>query len=1012
MSRRLSEGGRLIDREVPLGFLWNNRRLTGFRGDTLASALLANDQQLAGRSFKYHRPRGIVTAGPEEPNALVQLGHGASSEPNLRATTVELADGLRATSQNHWPSLEFDIGAATGYLAPLFAAGFYYKTFMWPRVAWKHVFEPLIRRSAGLGIPPTQPDPDHYEHYHAHVDVLVVGSGIAGLVAAGAAADAGARVLVLEQNPEFGGRAPVDGITVDGLAASEWIDDCVADLAWRDLVRVRNRTTVLGVYDHGYVLACEHRPRPNMDKTRADAPRQRLWRIRARQIVMATGAIERPLAFAGNDVPGVMLASAARDYAVNFGVGIGDRVVVVTNNDSAYLTATALAEAGIGIAGILDIRESPAGPALDRARAVGLDVRTGMSVASVFGRRQVLGVSATASNGDGARTERIVANAVVMSGGWSPSVHLWSHCGGKLAWDANRGCFLPDADRPPAGADGIGMVIPVGAANGTMDASGIPDEAVRAGREAARRAGHRGRRGRQPSASHPAQAEDAAESQPELAWMVPRQAKRSLRSRAFLDYQNDVKVTDIELAVREGFQSVEHAKRYTTLGMATDQGKLSNVNGIGILATSMGQEIAGVGTTTFRPPYTPLTLGAIAGEAHGPLFKPVRKTPMDGWHDDHGAHWEPVADWRRPYCYLRDGETVKAAINREILNTRRRVGLLDASTLGKILVSGPDSGRFLDMLYTGRMSTLRQGRCRYGLMCNENGFLIDDGVIARLGEETFLCHTTSGGSDRIHAWMEEWLQTEWWTWKVWTVNLTEQFVQVGIVGPEARTVMERLGNIDVSDEALRFMDHVDGELAGFPVRIFRISFSGELSYEIQLPAAAGLEFWTQALEAGADLGIQPYGTEALHVMRAEKGFIMIGDETDGTVTPQDLGLDWAVSRLKSDYLGKRAQARSYLNAPDRWRLVGLATEDPNAVLPDGAYATDGSRQQDGGKTMIGRVTSSYWSPTINRSIALGLVERGPDRMGEVIGFPVESGRTIRAKIVDPVFLGQDAGANA
>jgi sarcosine oxidase, subunit alpha len=439
------------------------------------------------------------------------------------------------------------------------------------------------------------------------------------------------------------------------------------------------------------------------------------------------------------------------------------------------------------------------------------------------------------------------------------------------------------------------------------------------------------------------------------------------------------------------------------LGMATDQGKLSNINGLAILADALGRPIPQVGTTTFRPPWTPVTLGAIAGAAKGPLFKPTRKTPMDAWHDVHGAHWEPVADWRRPYCYRRKGETAEQAVAREVRNTRRNLGLLDASTLGKILVTGPDAGRFLDMLYTGAMSGLKPGRCRYGLMCNENGFLFDDGVVARIDDQTFLCHTTTGNSDRVHAWMEEWLQTEWWDWQVYTANMTEQFAQVAVVGPNARKLLERLGGMDVSADALPFMGWAEGVLGGLPARVYRISFSGELSYEVAVPAGHGQALWDALMAAGADFAVAPYGTEALHVMRAEKGFIMIGDETDGTVTPQDLGLHWAISKTKADYLGKRAQARADLTRPDRWRLVGLETRDPGVRLPDGAYAVDGTVLPTGIRRTIGRVTSTYWSPTLDRPIAMGLVERGPDRMGEVIRFAGDRGE-IAARIVSPVFL--------
>lgn len=488
--------------------------------------------------------------------------------------------------------------------------------------------------------------------------------------------------------------------------------------------------------------------------------------------------------------------------------------------------------------------------------------------------------------------------------------------------------------------------------------------------------------------------------------MMPAGAGIKLRSKAWLDFQNDVKVSDLQLAAQEGFESVEHAKRYTTLGMATDQGKLSNINGLATLAGALNADIPAVGTTTFRPPYTPISMGAIAGHARDEVFQPIRQTPMHKWHEAKGAYMEPVGYWRRPYCYPRGGETHAQAVEREINQTRSSLGLLDASTLGKLVVKGPDAGKFLDMLYTNMMSTLKPGKCRYGLMCSENGFLMDDGVVARIDEDTFLCHTTSGGADRIHAHMEEWLQTEWWDWKVYVVNLTEQLAQVAVVGPNARRALEKLGGMDVSKEALAFMEWKDGTLGGFDARVYRISFSGELSYEIAVPAGQGLAFWNALLEAGEEFGVTPYGTEALHVMRAEKGFIMIGDETDGTVIPQDLGLQWAISKKKEDFLGKRAQERSHMVDPDRWRLVGLETTD-GSVLPDGAYAVGEGKNANGQKNTIGRVTSTYYSPTLKRGIAMGLVQNGPERMGEVIVFPKTDGTEVTAKIVDQVFYDKE-----
>ena len=990
MSTRLQTGGRLLNKDVPLNFTFNGRKMKGYQGDTLASALLANNQMLVGRSFKYHRPRGVVSSGAEEPNALINMGQGTRFEPNQRATTTELFDGLVAESQNHWPSLEFDIGAINSKLARFLPAGFYYKMFIHPRPLWKHVYEPFIRRSAGLGKAPKMRDSDTYEHFYAFYDLVIVGGGIAGLMAAKAAASSGAQILVMEQSAHWGGRCVVEPDQINGKDPEHFIEDLVAELTAQPNVTMRTRLMGTGVYDHGYLLGYERLRDHAPSQT---GPRHRLWRIRAGKILTATGAIERPLSFAGNDLPGVILASALRDYVENFGVSMGDRTVVLTNNDDAYRTAIALKAAGLDVPVILDARSAGGGALAEAAQKLGIRVETGKAVAFVKGRGVVTGVAICDQAGQGTVLEEIACDCLAMSGGWSPVVHLWSHCGGKLVWDEALAMFRPDPEKAPLNQKGEGFVLAAGAANGHFYLGAVMQDALQQGAEAA---------GITAASQSLPEVDQTAEAAMEAVWMMPQGAGVKLRSKAWLDFQNDVKVSDVQLAAQEGFESVEHAKRYTTLGMATDQGKLSNINGLAVLAGALNADIPAVGTTTFRPPYTPISMGAIAGAARDEIFQPVRQTPMHDWHIEQGAYMEPVGQWRRPYCYPRADETHQDAVAREIRQTRNSVGLLDASTLGKLLVQGPDAAKFLDMLYTNIMSTLKIGKCRYGLMCSENGFLMDDGVVVRLGEQSFLCHTTSGGAEHIHAHMEEWLQTEWWDWKVYVANLTEQYAQVGVVGPKARDVLEKLGGLDVSKEALGFMEYAEGRLGTFDVRVFRISFSGELSYEIAVPAGQGLAFWQALCAAGEEFGIMPYGTEALHVMRAEKGFIMIGDETDGTVIPQDLGLDWAISKKKSDFLGKRAQERSHMVDPDRWKLVGLETLD-GSVLPDGAYAVGEGENANGQRNTIGRVTSTYFSPTLNRGIAMGLVSQGPERMGEILNFPDLSGNEVKVKLVDPVF---------
>ncbi|MBO9471926.1 sarcosine oxidase subunit alpha family protein [Shimia sp. R10_1] len=998
MSTRLSTGGRLLNRSKQVSFTFNGKQMAGYEGDTLASALLANDQMLMGRSFKYHRPRGVVASGAEEPNALVNLGQGGKFEPNQRATTTELFNGLSATSQNHWPSLEMDVGVVNNYAARFLPAGFYYKTFMAPAAAWKHVFEPIVRQSAGLGKAPKDRDADRYEHFYAFFDVVVVGGGIAGLQAAKAAGEAGAKVLLMEQTAHWGGRAAVDGGTVDGQEAADYIDATVAALEAMDNVTLRNRMMGAGVYDHGYVLGYE---RITDHAPLLDGPRHRLWRIRAKQIVTATGAIERPLSFAGNDIPGVMLASALRDYVVNFGVSAGDRTVVVTNNDDAYRTAIALKKAGLEVPAVIDARPAGGGALMEEAKNHGIRVEVGKAIAKVKGGKRVTGVALCAQAGEGAVLEELSCDAVAMSGGWSPVVHLWSHCGGKLIWDEAQAHFRPDTSRAPTSHDGKPFVATAGSASGPLGLAEVLADAHAAGAAAAAATGAEG------AASAAPTGESTAEAAMQAVWLMPQGAGPKLRMKAWLDYQNDVKVSDVRLAAQEGYESVEHTKRYTTLGMATDQGKLSNINGLAVLSDALNQPIPATGTTTFRPPYTPISMGAIAGEARDEVFQPLRRTPIHDWHEANGAFFEPVGHWRRPYCFPRTGESHAEAVTREIRQTRDSVGLLDASTLGKIIVKGPDAGKFLDMMYTNMMSTLKPGKCRYGLMCNENGFLIDDGVVARIDDETFLCHTTTGGADRIHGWMEDWLQCEWWDWKVYTANVTEQYAQIAVVGPNARKVIEKLGGeMDVSKEGLAFMEWKDGKIGAFDARAYRISFSGELSYEIAVPASQGRAFWDALLDAGKEFNIMPYGTEALHVMRAEKGFIMIGDETDGTVIPQDLNMQWAISKKKEDFLGKRAQARDHMASEDRWKLAGFETLD-GSVIPDGAYIVADGSNANNQRNVQGRVTSTYYSPTLDRGIAMGLIHGGMKRLGDVVAFNKVDGGTVEAKVIDPVFYDKD-----
>ncbi len=996
---RLPTGGSRIDRSKAVSFSFDGKEMRGFAGDTLAAAAMAHGQKVFGRSFKYHRPRGVVGLGSEEMNALIGVGTGARHEPNLRATQIELHDGLTAVSQNRWPSLNFDVGAINNTLSRFFPGGFYYKTFMWPKSFWKHVYEPFIRRAAGLGKAATERDPDTYEHMHIHADVVVVGGGLAGLTAAEAAASAGAKVLLCDENPVLGG--------IDDLTAGMIGEQCIADatpaivsrLSAMPNVHILTRTTVVGHFHHNYLMAAERVADHDPGLLRAGAPRHRLWKIRAGQVILATGALERPIAFANNDRPNIMLASAVRALIGRYAVSPGNRGVVFTNNDDAYLTAFALKKAGVDVR-VIDVRETLDGDLPQRAIADGIDVMKGHAICATEGK---LGVSAIKvapyrkGSGRVVNEMRIECDFIAMSGGWNPVLHLWAHNGGKIKFDDALASY-----RPNTHSDAITAV---GACNGTMSVAETLAEAQAAGQAAAKAANAKAKFAKVKTSV----VKEPTRGAMQPLWFAPATGKYNEGNKHFIDFQNDVTAADLELAQREGYESVEHTKRYTTFGMATDQGKTSNINGLGVLAEATGKTIPEIGITTFRPPYTPYSFGSIAGALTKDLFLPVRRTPIFKWHSERGAVFEPVGQWRRAYTYPGAGEDKHAAINREILAVRNSVGILDASTLGKIEIKGPDTAEFIDRMYTNMFSTLKVGRCRYGLMMNELGFLTDDGVTVRLADDHFLMHTTSGGADRIAAWLEEWLQTEWTQYKVFVTPVTEQWAQFAIAGPKAREVLAKLEpDFDMSNEAFPHMSFKTGKLGPYPVRVYRISFSGELSYEVATPANLGRGLWDAILEAGAEHNITVYGTEALHVLRAEKGYIVIGDETDGTTTPIDVGMDGMVSKKKADFIGKRSLEQSHLKKADRKQLVGLLTENPTDVLPDGAYAVRMVKDKPP-MEMIGQVTSTYMSPTLGRSIAMALIENGRALMGQTLSFPLEGGKVMKAKVTDTVFYDKDGG---
>lgn len=988
-ANRIAGQGRLTPARTAR-FTFDGKSYEALEGDTVASALLANGVHLVGRSFKYHRPRGIVSAGPEEPNALIDVARDAARrQPNVRATVQEVFDGMKATSQNRWPSLSFDVGGFNNLLSPFFAAGFYYKTFMWPKAAWEKVYEPFIRRAAGLGTAPTEDDPDHYANRYATCDVLVVGAGVAGLSAALSAAATGARVILCDEQPEVGGALHYDrSVTVDGKDGFAWAQGVAARLAGMENVTVLSRTTAFGYYNHNFVGLVE-RVTDHVARPDRKAPRERLWQVRAKRVILATGAIERHMVFGNNDRPGIMLASAARIYLNHFGVAVGRKVAIYTANDSAYEAAFDLKRAGVQIAAIVDSRAKPGDAVLNEARSHGIEVLTGHSVIDTKGHRRVSSIIVVRNGGGGKRT--IAVDALLTSAGWTPSVHLFSQSRGKVAYNAETGQFLPGTYAQDC--------LSVGACNGTGGLQAAIEEALAAGELMARATGNSG------GDKIELRGENAFEWTGGMAGAAEG-AGADTNVKAFIDFQNDVCAKDIRLAVREGMHSIEHIKRFTTNGMATDQGKLSNLHGLAIAAETLGREIPKVGLTTFRAPYTPVTFGTIINHSRGDLFDPARKTPMHAWEAAHGAVFEDVGNWKRAWYYPRPGETMHEAVDRECRTVREVAGVFDASTLGKIEVVGPDAAEFLNLMYTNAWDTLKPGRCRYGIMLREDGFVYDDGVVGRIAEDRFHVTTTTGGAPRVMNHMEDYLQTEFPHLKVWLTSTTEQWAVIAVQGPKAREIIAPLvEDIDISNEAFPHMSVREGRICGVPTRLFRMSFTGEAGYEVNVPADYGQAVWEAIWARAEPFGACAYGTETMHVLRAEKGYIIVGQDTDGTVTPFDAGLAWAVSKKKTDFVGIRGLKRPDLIKEGRKQLIGLKTKDPKVVLEEGAQIVADPNQPVPMK-MIGHVTSAYWSENCGHSIAFALVEGGQGRMGQTLYVPMPD-RTIAVEVTDMVFIDKE-----
>ncbi|WNC67003.1 sarcosine oxidase subunit alpha family protein [Thalassotalea nanhaiensis] len=960
-----------VDTTKPLTFSFDGKKFEGFQGDTLASAMLANDIKIVGRSFKLHRPRGLMAAGIEEPNALVQLEpDSAYSEPSARATLVPLYDGLDAKGQNSWPNVNNDVFGVLGYFHRFFPASFYYKTMMWPNWSW---YEGLVRNIAGLGKCPTERDPDTYHKRHRHTDVLVVGAGPSGIASALTAARQGLQVMLVDNDVEFGGSLLASSELIDGKPAMQWVEQAIKELAALDNVTLLKRTMVSGYYDQNFLVAVERvtnhlGPKTKNSDVNKDLPRERFWKIRAKRVVLATGAIERPLAFANNDAPGIMLASGVRTYINRYGVSAGNKAVFVTNNDSAYQSALDFHGIGGEVVAIVDTRANANGYWQQQATDKGITIYHGYTIAKVHGRKGLKAVSiAKHDNGSLRNTDtKISCDLLAMSGGWTPTIHLYSQAGGSLDYVDEKACLVPRGNCTQA-------VKVTGSADGHFSLKSSLESGYAAGSDAVSKV-----TGKDVTLNTTNDCADEATIGTQAYWYT----KNAPSDKQWLDFQYDVKVADIELAQRENMLSVEHVKRYTTNGMSVDQGKTSNVNALAVMAELSNRPIPQVGTTKFRPPYAPITIGAIAGRDIGEQYRPRLQVAAKKFHQDHGAVFIDYG-WQRADYYPKAGESKEQAVIREIHAVRTSVGVLDYSSLGKIEVKGPDAAEFLNRIYVNNIGTVKVGKARYGLMCSERGSLIDDGIVVRLADDHFLLNTTSAGAASVALMLEEW-QAEWPHYKVLVANVSTQWADIKLSGPNARKVMEKLGTgIDVSKDAFAHMEMKLGQIDGVPVRVLRASFTGELSFEINIPSRYATALSELCMAAGKEFDITPFGTEALNWMRIEKGHLVIGLDTLGTSTPLDFGWAVPISKKQDDFIGKRSLARPADQAENRHQFVGFKAVDPTQELPLGAHIINESVFKAPMPSQ-GFVTSTVMSPTLNASVAIGLVKGGSKRIGDTV----------------------------
>ncbi len=983
-----------VDETRKLSFVFNGKKLYGYKGDTLASALLSNDIHLVGRSFKYHRPRGIMTSGSEEPNAILQIGNDdALTEPNVRATEIELYDGLICNSQNCWPSVNFDIGGINNFLSPLLPAGFYYKTFMWPASFWEK-YEYFIRKSAGLGKSPTKQDPDMYDHRYMHCDILIVGGGVSGLIAAKIASDDNKKVLLLEDKELLGGSLIYDDndiSKIDNQKSSEWLKKLIENIKNDKNIIIKTRTSLAAYHNYNFLLARQNLTDHLSVNDRNNKIRQRLYKIRAKKVIISTGAIERPQVFHNNDRPGIMLASAVKKYIDYYGVRCGLENVIFTNNDSAYETALSLHKSGTKLNAIVDIRENSSSEIVNKVKSLGIQIYWNHTIANTKGYKRINKVAIMKLNDKGndviGKKIELNCDCLAISGGWTPMVHLFTQSGGKLKFDNKDNIFVPDKTNLNQ--------LSIGSAKGDFELDDVLKNSIKDTKKFLQI---------ENSNYDKIDVQCSKEKEKKNIWLLPSDKPLS-KTKPFLDYQNDSTAKDIKLALREGFKSIEHVKRYTTTGMGTDQGKLANMHALGIVADTTNTNMGDLGTTTFRPPYTPLTFGTIVGRNVGQFFDIFRKTPMHEWHVDNNAKFENVGQWKRAWYYPKDGETMHDAVQRESKAARESSGILDASTLGKIDIQGTDANEFLNRVYTNAWSKLQIGKCRYGLMLNEDGMVYDDGVTTKLGENHYLMTTTTGGAANVMSKLEDYLQTEWPELDVFLTSVTDHYATASVCGPNAKKIINKIfKNLDLSDESFPHMSFKEVKLGNINCRIMRISFTGELSYEINVEASYGKYIWEKCIEAGKEFKITPYGTETMHLLRAEKGFIIVGQDTDGTMTPVDLQMDWIISKKKYDFIGKRSLYRSDTIREDRKQLVGLLTDDPNEILEEGAQIVKDENKKP--VNMLGHVTSSYFSPTLKKSIALAVLKEGKKLKGQKLLVPMID-KTIKVTVSDTVFLDKE-----